>query len=138
VLRVAPDTNIYVSALNFGGVPERFLRVAEAGIIQVVTSDAILAELAQVLRGEKFGWPEEEISKALRQLARFTEHVEPIRMLSVIQEDPADNRILECAEAGKADYIISGDRHLLRLKHHGEIPIIKVADFMRRLRSGNG
>jgi uncharacterized protein len=137
VLRVAPDTNIYVSALNFGGVPERFLRVAEAGIIQVVTSDAILAELTSVLRGEKFLWPDEEIRKALRQLARFTEHVEPTRLLSVIQEDPADNRILECAEAGKVDYIISGDRHLLRLEQHGDTPIIKVADFMRRLRAGS-
>jgi len=65
VLRVAPDTNIYVSALNFGGVPERFLRIAEAGIIQVVTSDAILAELTNVLRGQKLLWPEGEIRKAL-------------------------------------------------------------------------
>jgi uncharacterized protein len=137
VFRVAPDTNIYVSALNFGGVPERFLRVAEAGIIQVVTSDAILAELTNVLRGQKFLWPEDEISRALRQLARFTEHVQPTRTLNVIQEDPADNRILECAKAGDVDYIISGDRHLLRLKQHGGTPIIKVADFMRRLRSGS-
>ena len=136
MLRVAPDTNIYVSALNFGGVPERFLRIAEAGIIQVVTSDAILAELTNVLRGQKLLWPEGEIRKALRQLARFAEHVQPTRALNVIQEDPADNRILECAEAGNVDYIISGDRHLLRLKQHGDTPIVKVADFMRRLRSG--
>lgn len=135
MLRVAPDTNIYVSALNFGGVPERFLRVAEAGIIQLVTSDAILTELTNVLRGEKFLWPEEEIGKALRQLARFTELVRPTHPLNVIQEDPADNRIVECAEAGSVDYIVSGDRHLLRLKQHGDSPILKVADFMRRLRS---
>jgi predicted nucleic acid-binding protein len=50
VLRVAPDTNIYVSALNFGGVPEPLLRVAEAGIIQVVTSD--IPPPASVKKGE--------------------------------------------------------------------------------------
>lgn len=54
MLRVTVDTNIYVSALNFGGNPERLLRLAEAGKIQVVISDAILTELAKTLRGQKF------------------------------------------------------------------------------------
>jgi predicted nucleic acid-binding protein len=67
VLRVTADTNIYISALNFGGAPERFLRLAEAGHIRLVISDAILDEVAKVLRGDKFAWPVEQIDKALRQ-----------------------------------------------------------------------
>lgn len=47
--------------------------------------------------------------------------------------DPADNRILECAEAGKVDYIVSGDAHLLQLKQHGSVPIVKVAEFLKQL-----
>jgi len=133
VLRVTADTNIYISALNFGGMPERFLRLAEAGGIQLVTSDAILAEVARVLRGDKFAWPEEEIDKALRQLSRFTERVQPTHTLDIITVDPPDNRILECADAGRVDYIVSGDDHLLRLKQHGNAPIVKVAAFLRQL-----
>lgn len=60
MLRVTAGTNIYISALDFGGLPERFLRLAEAGGIQLVMSDAILAEVGKVLRGDKVAWPEEE------------------------------------------------------------------------------
>ncbi len=58
MLRVTADTNIYISALNFGGLPERFLRLAEAGRIQLLTSDAIIVEVAKTLRGDKFAWLE--------------------------------------------------------------------------------
>jgi uncharacterized protein len=133
VLRVTADTNIYISALNFGGMPERFLRLAEAGGIQLITSDAILTEVGKVLRGDKFAWPEEEIDKALRQLSRFSERVQPTHTLDIITVDPPDNRILECADAGRADYIVSGDHHLLRLKQHGNAPIVRVADFLKQL-----
>jgi len=69
-VRVTADTNIYISALNFGGMPERLLRLAEAGAIQLVASEAILTEVAKVLRGDKFAWPEPEIDRAMRQLNR--------------------------------------------------------------------
>ena len=50
----------------------------------------------------------------------------PTEALAIITADPANNRILECADAGQADYIVSGDAHLLELKQHGRIPILKV------------
>ena len=137
--RVTADTNIYISALNFAGKPERFLRLAEAGAIQLVISDDIMAEVAKVLRGDKFAWPEPEIEKALRQLSRFTERVQPTQRLDVIKSDPPDNRILECAEAGKVDYIVTGEkRHILPLGSHAGIPIVKLADFMRQLQGETG
>jgi putative PIN family toxin of toxin-antitoxin system len=138
VLRVTADTNIYISALNFGGTPERLLRLAEAGDLQLVTSDAILAEVRRVLRGNKFAWPEEEIDKALRQISRFTERVQPTHTLDIITVDPPDNRILECADAGRVDYIVSGDDHLLRLKQHGNAPIVKVAALLKQLQEEAG
>lgn len=132
--RVVADTNIYISALNFGGPPERLLRLAEAGGIQLVISNDIIEEVAKTLRGEKFAWPEPEIEKAMRQLSRITERVQPTHRLNIITADPDDNRILECADAGAVDYIISGDtRHVLPLGQHGGIPIMKVADFLRQL-----
>lgn len=130
MLSVVSDTNIYISALEFGGTPERFLRFAEAGGFQLVISDAIMTEVAKVLRGDKFRWPEEEIAKAQRQIARFTKHVQPTETLHVIAADPPDNRILECAATAQADYIVSGDKHLLGLKQFGNTRILKVAEFM--------
>jgi len=139
VLRVTADTNIYISALNFGGQPERFLRLAEAGAIQLVISDDIKAEVARVLRGDKFAWPEPEIEKVLRQLSRFTERVQPTQRLDIITSDPPDNRILECAEAGGVDYIVTGDkRHILPLGSHAGISIVKLADFMRQVQGETG
>ena len=134
MLRVTADTNIYVSALNFGGKPERLLRLAEAGKIQLVISDHILTEIANTLRGEKFAWPEPEIEKAIRQLSRIAELVEPTEILDVIKAKTSDNRILECAAAAKADYIVTGDtRHILPLGSFRGKPITKVADFLRQL-----
>jgi putative PIN family toxin of toxin-antitoxin system len=133
VLRVTADTNLYISALNFGGKPEQLLRLAKARIIQLVISDAILAEMATVLRGEKFAWPEPEIQKAQKEIAELSERVQTTETLSVITDDPSDNRILECAAAGEVDYIVSGDKHLLKLEQFRNTPILKVADFLRRV-----
>lgn len=139
MLRVVADTNIYISALHFGGAPERLLRLAEAGNIQLVISDAILAEVGKVLRSDKFAWPEAEIDKALRQLTRITERVKPTHTLDIIQADPSDNRILECAEAGRADYIVTGDRkHILPLGKHGSTEIVTLTRFLEGIPGESG
>jgi putative PIN family toxin of toxin-antitoxin system len=114
-------------------VPERFLRLAESGGIRLVTSDDTLTEVAKTLRGDKFAWPEPEIDRAVQQLCRIAERVKPAHEVDVIKVDPSDNRILECAEAGKADYIVTGDkRHILPLNYAG-IPIVLVTDFLRHI-----
>jgi uncharacterized protein len=51
-----------------------------------------------------------------------------------LKEDPADDRILECAVSAGSDYIVTGDRDLLRLKQYDSIRIVKVADFMAAIR----
>ena len=102
MLSVVADTNVYISALEFGGTPERFLRFAEAGGFQLVISDAIMTEVGNVLRGNK-SVGQSEIAKAQRQIARFTERVQLTETLHVITADPSDNRILECATAAQAD-----------------------------------
>jgi len=114
-------------------MPERLLRLAEDEAVRLVASDAILGEVAKVLMDEKFAWSEERITQTLRELRGITERVEPTETLAVITADPSDNRILECADAGRADFIVSGDKHLLALKHYRQTPILKVADFLRQL-----
>jgi uncharacterized protein len=130
---VTADTNIYVSGLQFGGVPRRFLDLAAAGDFRLDISDAILNETLGVLR-EKFQWTPEALREAEQDIRSYTHHVTPTQTLDVIQSDPPDNRVLECAAAAKSDYIVTGDtRHILPLGNYGEIAIVKVAEFMRQL-----
>jgi uncharacterized protein len=130
VLRVVFDTNVFISAL-FGGFPEEAYRAALERRCTLVVSPALLAELARALR-KKFHTPEADIIAYVRQIGRIAEVIRPTRVVSVLRDD-ADNRILECAEAGKADLIVSGDRDLLQLKQHSAVPIVRPADFVRTL-----
>jgi putative PIN family toxin of toxin-antitoxin system len=124
------DTNVFISAL-FGGFPEEAYQAALERRCTILVSPIILAELARTLR-EKFHVPEAAIVAYVRQIGRIAEIVRPDRVLTVLR-DEADNRILECADAGRADLIVSGDNDLLRLKHHGAVPIVRPADFVRTM-----
>lgn len=129
---VTADTNVYVSGLEFGGVPLAFLDHARAGAFRLAVSAPLLAELREVLC-LKFAWSEDAVTAALLQLDDCSVHVHPAETLDVIQDDPDDNRILECAIAAQAGFIVSGDNHLLRLGRYRSVRILKVADFMALL-----
>ena len=94
MLRVVADTNIYISAFNFGGLPSKILELAPEGHILLFISAPILQELEGVLT-RKFAWPKERTSLASANLLRFTYLVNPAMRLDVVAEDPADNRIHE-------------------------------------------
>jgi putative PIN family toxin of toxin-antitoxin system len=135
VLRVTADTNVIVSGLNFLGNPRRLLAAADAGLIRLCVSSAILAEVADVLQRKKFGWSAAEAKEATDWLSRISDNVERTQPVNVIHDDPSDNRILECAAAAKSDYVISGDKHLLRLKSHAGLPILPVSEFLEILQA---
>lgn len=130
MLRVVLDTNVFISAL-FAGFPEETYHAALERRCTLVVSPAILAELARALR-KKFHTPEADIIAYVKQSGRIAEIIRPTHVVSVLRDD-ADNRILECAEAGKVDLIVSGDRDLLQLKQYSAVPIIRPADFVRTL-----
>jgi putative PIN family toxin of toxin-antitoxin system len=128
-MRVVADTNVFISALMFGGLPGRFLDRALRRKFTLVISRALLDELDEKLRG-KFAVSE---SDALAIRARLEDNatvVDPDFELNAVPDDPDDNRVLECAVAGKADFIVSGDRHLLRLGNYEEIAIVTVRQFL--------
>jgi putative PIN family toxin of toxin-antitoxin system len=129
-VKVVADTNVLVSALIFpGGSPEAFSRLALERRIELVTSRPLLAELGRVLT-EKFGWEPERAEDAVEQVIRLAEVVHPQDIVSKIEADPADNRVLEAATEGKADAIVSGDRHLLSLGSWRGIRIQAPAAFV--------
>lgn len=131
--RVVFDTNIYLSAILFGGALRLCLEAARRGEIILIVSRAILLELAKVLR-EKFGWGDSEIADVIVGLSKFSIIVRSTRKLTVIKDDPSDNRILEAAVEGKADMIISGDKqHILPLHRFRGIEILSAAEFLKRM-----
>ena len=130
--RVVIDTNVFVSALNFGGKPDEVLALALEGEIQLIVSPFILAETAGVLL-EKFGWSHQRVQEALEAIQAIATIVHPTEWISLIKALDTDNRILECAVEGKADVIVTGDtKHLQPLKTFRGIPILSPAEFLRR------
>jgi hypothetical protein len=75
----------------------------------------------------------EEIEIFLKRLSFVAVVVEPEITLNVIDEDPADNRVLECAVVGNAAYIVSGNFHLLNLKEYQQIMVLNPKDFLAML-----
>lgn len=131
MIRVTVDSNLYVSALQFGGIGVRLVGMARSGAIRMDTSDAILAETMGVLR-DKFGWDGYRLHFARLELRKFAHIVVPMQTLDVTG-DPDDNRILECALAAGSDCIVTYDQDLLRLGEYGGIRIVTAVDFLRRV-----
>ena len=128
-MKVVFDTNILVSALVFpGGRADAALRRILEEQDQLIISKAILAELLRVL-GSKFSRDSEELAHVAVFLSELALTVKPRRRLQVVKDEP-DNRILECAVAGDADYIVSGDSHLLSLRDYQGIQILTPAAFL--------
>jgi putative PIN family toxin of toxin-antitoxin system len=126
------DTNVLISAIFWRRNEYTVLRKAFEGELELLTSRAILVELKGVL-GKKFGAGRNWVEKVIKTLATNSITVDPKCKLNVIKDDESDNRILECAVDGAADYIISGDAHLLKLREFGGIPILKSKDFLKTL-----
>ena len=129
-MRVVFDSNVYISAFVIpGSQGERAFLLAQANRFELHTSVAILTETARVLR-RKFDQDEDDIKQALRQISRAAVVSKPVAKLRVV-DDEADNRILECALDNRADLVVTGDRHLLKLRRFEDIPIVHLADFLR-------
>jgi putative PIN family toxin of toxin-antitoxin system len=116
-VRVVADTNILISALMFDGLPGVVLKLALDRRFTLVTSKPLLDELDEKLR-EKFGVSTQDAAAIRAKLESVALLVDPDFMLNAVPDDPDDNRVLECAVDGKAECIVSGDRHLLRLGAH--------------------
>jgi putative PIN family toxin of toxin-antitoxin system len=139
-MRVVLDANVIASALiNPQGAPAQVLDAWRAERFQLLLSSAILEEVGRVLRYPKVAiyhrWPEERLQMWLEDLAHFALTMPGALTLAVIQEDPPDNRYLECAVEGDAAYLVSGDRHLLSLGTFQGIPIVSPRVFLEALRT---
>ena len=125
--KVVFDTNIYLSAIIFGGNPRRVLQLAIDNKIILYSSAEILLEIALKLK-DKFKWSTEEINFIVKTIGNLVEIVKPKEKIKVVSKNPSDNKILEAALESKADFIVTGDNHLLELRKFKGIKIVKAVD----------
>ncbi len=130
-MKVVFDTNIFISAFVIpGGKAEAAYAHALRKDLTLYSSVAILTETAQKLR-EKFGWQQDKITSLLKTIAKVAIVIKTEPHLHHLADEP-DNRVLECAEAVGADFIVTGDKHLLFLKHFQDSDVVRLADFLKK------
>ena len=126
---VVLDTNILISAIFWRGTPYKVVLNALKKKYSLYLSPKILNELEEKLR-VKFKFPEDKIKNHIEILIEYGEIIEPTVNINIVKEDPDDNKVLECAVSCNADYIVSGDRHLLNLKGYKGIKILSAKKFL--------
>jgi putative PIN family toxin of toxin-antitoxin system len=127
--RAVLDTNIVISSA-LGGALVLILELWDEGKFTVVVTSDILGEYFEVLNRPKFRLKQETIDRITRYLYQFSEFVVPEERIQFVEADPKDDKFLEAAVAGKVDFIVSGDTHLLGLKEFRSIPIISGREFI--------
>jgi len=127
--RVVLDTNIYLSGIIFGGNCRHILDLMIKKKIKAVISPAILLEISQKLK-QKFKWSQTQIFTTIKTIIKSTKAVQPKIKIKVVKADKSDDKIIEAAVTGSANYIVSGDQHLLKIKQYQKIKIVTPQEFL--------
>ncbi|MBI4823313.1 MAG: putative toxin-antitoxin system toxin component, PIN family [Nitrospirae bacterium] len=139
--RVVIDTNVLIiGIIQKRGFPYEIVKFWEDGALVLITSPAMIEEAKRVLEypkiKKKYALGEDSIKQIVLNLLRYSIALDNPPALNVIKEDPEDNKVLSTAIGGRADYIVSGDSHLLDLRSYKGIEIItpkRFCEIMRKL-----
>lgn len=140
-MRVVLDANIYISALiSNKGNPAKIINKWLAGQFDVLISQPIVDEILRVTNYKRI---QKKYAKVRENRLEFVELIieqgiweESSGTLTVVSADESDNRYVECAVAGNAQYIVSGDEHLLGVGEYQGIIIVTPATFLTLLDAG--
>lgn len=127
--KVVLDTNIYLSGIIFGGNCRHIIDLVINEKIIVAISPGILLELSDKLK-IKFGWDKNQIVVTLKTIAKTAILVTPKMKLQIVKKDKNDNKILEAGIESGANFIITGDKHLLDIKKYKSIKIVSPSQFL--------
>ncbi|MGB3024173.1 MAG: putative toxin-antitoxin system toxin component, PIN family [Candidatus Saccharimonadales bacterium] len=128
--RVVIDSNVWISALVFGGTPRRVLESCVQAGARIVISEQLLTETRRIIN-VKFVDFADDFESLIVSLALFIDVVQLGSQTVTVCRDPVDNMIFETALAGRAQVIISGDKDLLVLKHYQTVRIVTPTDFVQ-------
>lgn len=137
-MRVVIDTNVIVSGFLFGGTPAEVLKLAASGEIAACFTDETVKEAYRTFKKSDLDEYKKRLEdpvevmldRLVRESFRFPT---PTDIPLLITQDPSDNHFLACALTAQAEYIVSGDKHLLKLKSFAGIPIVAPRQFLKRL-----
>jgi len=133
-VRVVLDTNALVSCLLFGGVAGKLRELWRASAIVPLVSRETFDEFRRVLHYPKFGLSADEIRFLVEdECLPFFDVVEPTSEAAAVCKDPDDDKFISCAVAGKAEYLVTGDRGLLAIAEHGGVSVLSLRDFLNRI-----
>ena len=135
--KIVLDTNVWISALLWGGKPAEIIKAAEQRKVIIIASEEIVAEISQVLTYPKLkniyqteGLRSEDLIEIVLKASKFAKVT---KKLNVVVQHPADDKFIECAQAAGADYIITGDKHLLKVACYKKTRIVSVNAFLQLL-----
>jgi putative PIN family toxin of toxin-antitoxin system len=134
--RVVTDTNVLVSAFLKKG-KSRNLVVKLLEKHSVISSRQMLAELADVLSRDKFNIASAQIDRFISVLVRQAIVVPVNSNLKIVLQDPEDDIVLNTALSGEADYIVSGDKHLLKIACFKNVKILSVNEIIQVIAKKN-
>ncbi len=136
MMRVVLDTNVLVSSF-FGGKPKQIIDLWRTGRLTLCLSQPIVDEYLEVLR--RLGLEDAVLIKEFIGVLGSTPHciyTAKTPRIQVVEEDPDDDKFIECAMALQATAVVSGDRALLRLERYMDIDILPPAEFLERMKQG--
>ena len=135
MLKVTLDTNVLISGTFWEGEAYKIMQLIEQKKIECHLSKAILEEYNKVLHSEeileKISEHHLKIKSVMIKVIEMCSIVEPKTCILVVDEDPDDNKILECAVEARVNYIVSYDEHLLKLKEFEGIRIILPKELLK-------
>ena len=140
MFRVVFDTNVLISALISDGKPSLLLRKGVSKEFTIVTSDLLLREFETVMQRPKFKVnhnDDDEVCRTIQVLTQVADFVVVSSKFNVVERDFKDNVVVEVAYDGKADFIVSGDDHLLSLKSFRGINIVSVKQMLAHLKENS-
>ena len=135
MLKAVIDINLFVSGLiSKKGNPAKLLQLWHDHAFLLVISQAMVKEIERVLQypriRNKYNLKDQDLEQAVGTIKKFAVVLPDAIGLDVVKDDPDDNKVLACALAAQADYIVSGDGHLLKLGVFENIPIVTAKDFL--------
>ena len=127
-MRVVLDTNVFISGIHWNGSSEKIIRAWMNKDFDLVSSLPIIKELVRILMSFKVPLDLDDISWWESLILEKAILVVPTEKINIVT-DPDDNKFVEAALEGEAQYIVSKDKHLLILKEYGGIKVLHPDDF---------
>ena len=132
-MRVVLDTNVVMSGIFWSGSTEKILQLWSQGRFKLIISLAVFDEYKEIIKRLSRKYELRSADSILNDIFIGADLVEPGAELVPACDDPDDMMFLELAVAGKADYLVSGDKHLLKVGNYRGGRVVKPSDFINLL-----